>query len=103
PSQDALRKPTTNENRRTPHTVYRTDPKIEASSSVSTAELVEWKKIVSDSESESSDRQIPIHKLEGYAYVEAVRADVRSDLQAAGYPDAPTRFIEVYSGWLVKK
>ena len=65
-------------------------------SDVSSAELQEWKKILSESDS-SEDRQIPAYRLEGYAYVEAVRADVRAGLAAAGYPDTPTRLIEVYS------
>ncbi|KRF04302.1 hypothetical protein ASH00_14450 [Arthrobacter sp. Soil782] len=66
-----------------------------SNSVVSTSELEEWKEILH--ESKSGDGQIPAHKLEGDAYVEAVRADVRAELEAAGYPDAPTRVIEVYS------
>lgn len=62
---------------------------------VSPAELEEWKATIL--ESQSGDKEIPNHRLESYAYVEAVRADVRSELDAAGYPDAPTRLIEVYS------
>lgn len=62
---------------------------------VSPSELEEWKTTIL--ESKSGDREIPDHRLESYAYVEAVRADVRSELEAAGYPDAPTRLIEVYS------
>ncbi|MHA7264668.1 hypothetical protein ACX80W_15875 [Arthrobacter sp. TMN-37] len=63
--------------------------------SVSSSELEEWKEIVR--ESQSGDRRIPEHRLEEYAYVEAVRADVRSELAAAGYSDVPTRLIEVHS------
>lgn len=62
---------------------------------VSTAEREEWKEIVLDSQ--SGDRQISQSQLEGHAYIEVVREHVRSDLQEAGYPDAPTRIIEVYS------
>lgn len=65
-------------------------------SDVSSAELQEWKEALSESDS-SEDRPIPAYRLEGYAYVEAVRADVRAGLAAAGYPDSPTRLIEVYS------
>lgn len=65
------------------------------SSTVSASELGEWKEILL--ESQSGDRQSPVHTLDGYAYVEAVRADVRSELQDAGYPDASGRVIEVYS------
>ncbi|WP_299169130.1 hypothetical protein [uncultured Arthrobacter sp.] len=62
---------------------------------VSTAELEEWKEILLDSQSD--DRPIPGQRLEGLAYVEVVRAAVRSELAESGYPDAPTRLIEVYS------
>lgn len=64
------------------------------SSSVSAGELQEWERILIES---GSGRPAPGYKVEGYAYAEAVRADVRSALQAAGYPDHPTRVIEVYS------
>ena len=66
-----------------------------ADSKVSPSELEDWKDTIV--ESQSGDQQIPEHRLESYAYVEAVRADVRSELEAAGFPDAPTRVIEVYS------
>lgn len=66
-----------------------------ADSEVSPTELEDWK--VTILESQSGDQKIPDYRLESYAYVEAVRADVRSELEAAGFPDAPTRIIEVYS------
>ena len=66
-----------------------TGAKVEAS------ELEDWKRTIL--ESQSGDREITESRLEGFAYVEAVRADVRSSLAKAGFPDAPTRLIEVYS------
>jgi hypothetical protein len=66
-----------------------TGAKVEAS------ELEAWKRTIV--ESKSGDREITESRLEGFAYVEAVRADVRLRLAEAGFPDAPTRFIEVYS------
>lgn len=66
-----------------------TSAKVEAS------ELEDWKRTII--ESQSGDREITESRLEGFAYVEAVRAEVRSGLAEAGFPDAPTRIIEVYS------
>ena len=55
----------------------------------------EWQTVVD--ESDSSDRELPPDRLEGRAHIEVVREHVRVELDAAGYPDAPTRLIEVYS------
>lgn len=66
-----------------------------ADSKVSLSELDDWKNTIA--KAQSGDKEIPEHRLESYAYVEAVRADVRSELEAAGFPDAPTRVIEVHS------
>lgn len=65
------------------------------SAKVDASELHDWKRTIQ--ESQSGDREISESRLEGFAYVEAVRAGVRSGLAEAGFPDAPTRLIEVYS------
>jgi hypothetical protein len=65
------------------------------SAEVEAPELEDWKRTIT--ESQSGDREITESRLEGLAYVEAVRAEVRSGLAEAGFPDAPTRLIEVYS------
>ena len=66
-----------------------------AEAEVSSSDIEEWTEILLDSQ--SGDRPIPEHRLEGLAYVEVVRANIRSKLAEAGFPDAPTRIIEVYS------
>jgi len=66
-----------------------TSAKVEAS------ELEDWKRTIT--ESQSGDRELTESRLESFAHVEAVRAEVRSGLAEAGFPDAPTRLIEVYS------
>lgn len=63
--------------------------------SVSTADIAGWKDTLIDSR--SGDEELAEDELEGYAYIEAVRSDVRDGLKQAGYPDAPTRAIEVRS------
>lgn len=65
------------------------------SAEVEASELEDWKRTIT--ESQSGDRELTESRLEGFAYVEAVRAEVRSGLPEAGFPDAPTRLIEVYS------
>lgn len=55
----------------------------------------DWQVVID--ESDSSDATIPEDRLEGQAHIEVVREHVRMELDAAGYPDAPTRLIEVYS------
>ncbi|MFC0678306.1 hypothetical protein ACFFGH_10685 [Lysobacter korlensis] len=55
----------------------------------------EWQVIIEDSD--SSDAEIRQDRLEDQAHIEVVREQVRVALDAAGYPDAPTRVIEVYS------
>lgn len=62
-----------------------------ASAEVTADDLNDWKTTILDSQ--SSDRKIPEAKLEGYAYVEGVRSDVRAGLAESGYPDSP-RLIE---------
>ena len=63
-------------------------------STVSTTELEGWKETIDGSK--SGEREIPAHKLEGYAYMEAVRGDVRAELQAAGHHDQFSRIVEVH-------
>ena len=61
---------------------------------VSEEDLRRWEQLLRDSESEES--RIPDDRLEGHAYVEAVRSAVRDELERAGYPDQD-RLIEVTS------
>ena len=63
---------------------------------VSSAEIEVWKEVSLDSQ--SGDQNLPPSELEGYAYIEQVRLEVREGLEEAGYPDAPTRVIEVRAG-----
>ena len=65
------------------------------SAEVEASELEDWKRTIT--ESQSGDRELTESRLEGFAHVEAVRSEVRSGLAEAGFPDAPTRLIEVYS------
>lgn len=65
------------------------------SAKVETSELEDWKRTIT--ESQSGNREMTASRLEGFAHVEAVRAEVRSSLAEAGFPDAPTRLIEIYS------
>ena len=65
------------------------------SAEVDASELEDWKRTIT--ESQSGDRELTESRFEGFAHVEAVRAEVRSGLAEAGFPDAPTRLIEVYS------
>ena len=64
------------------------------SAKVDGTELEDWKNTIV--ESQSGDREISESRLEGFAYGEAVRAEVRSRLADAGFPDSPTRLIEVH-------
>lgn len=62
---------------------------------VSSADIEVWEEMLLDSQ--SGDQDLPPDELEGYAYIEEVRLKVREGLDEAGYPDAPTRIIEVRS------
>lgn len=61
---------------------------------VSTTEVEKWKDTLLTS---GSGEPPPANELEGQAYIEVIRAEVRSGLAEAGYPDAPTRVIETRS------
>ncbi|MBE1514295.1 hypothetical protein [Nesterenkonia halotolerans] len=60
---------------------------------VSSADIEGWEETLLDAQ--SGDQDLPPDELEGYAYIEEVRLKVREGLEEAGYPDAPTRVIEV--------
>lgn len=66
-----------------------------AAATVDASELAAWMTTIL--ESRSTDQEIAETSLEGYAYIEAVRAEVRAGLSKAGFPDAPTRIIEAFS------
>ncbi len=80
------------------------DPPAEASriavkaldeASVSDSQWASWYQLLNDDPDLASMSQIRKH---GSAYLEAVREDVRSALEDAGYPDIE-RAIEVYSNF----
>ncbi|WP_152926111.1 hypothetical protein [Microbacterium sp. GCS4] len=60
---------------------------------VSDAQRASWFRLLDDDPDLDS---VPVIRLHGSAYLEAVREDVRSALDDAGYPDTE-RVIEVYS------
>lgn len=60
---------------------------------VSDAQRASWFRLLNDDPDLDS---VPVIRLHGSAYLEAVREDVRSALDDAGYPDTE-RVIEVYS------
>lgn len=60
---------------------------------VSDAQWASWFRLLDDDPDLDS---VPVIRLHGSAYLEAVREDVRSALDDAGYPDTE-RVIEVYS------
>lgn len=64
-----------------------------AGARVTDAELAEWRTILAGDPDVTWRSET---KLEGSAYREVVRADVREALDEAGYPDT-NRVIEVYS------
>ncbi|GAA4836350.1 hypothetical protein [Garicola koreensis] len=64
-------------------------------STVSATDIAEWEETLLNAQ--SRHQEIPAKKLEGYAYIETVREKVRSGLDEAGFPDAPTRIIETYA------
>lgn len=64
-----------------------------AEASVSDSQWAAWYQLLNDDPDLASVSQTRLH---GSAYLEAVREDVRSALEDAGYPDIE-RVIEVYS------
>ncbi len=64
-----------------------------AEATVSEAQWSSWYQLLND---DPDLDYIPEVRLQGSAYLEAVREDVRVALEAAGYPDIE-RVIEVYS------
>lgn len=62
---------------------------------VSATDIMDWEETLLNAQ--SGDQKIPPNELEGHAYMEAVREDVRSGLDKAGFPDAPARLIETYA------
>lgn len=76
-----------------PDDAHRVAEKALAGARVTDVEVAEWRAILADDPDVTWRSEA---KLEGSAYREVVRADVRDALDEAGYPDA-NRVIEVYS------
>lgn len=76
-----------------PNEAWRIAEERLADAEVSQSRWDEWRTIL---ESDSDTTWTSEGLLQGHAYREAVRADVRAALEAAGYPDT-NRIIEVYS------